>query len=292
MIEKDDFMADTNWYMDNSGDSLRLFLNEITNIPLLTPEEELDLTKRAKKGDKEACDKLITSNLRLVIKNAKKYMGAGVPLIDLIQEGVIGLQFAVKRYDPDLGFKFSTYATYWIKQQITKSITDNSKSIRLPANVINEMAQLNRKKAEFIGDYGREPTFNELAEMTEMPKEKLLDIIQVQQGTISLDSLIAGTKDDSYVGDYIPDNHTITPVEYAQEEDKKRTILKVLDTLDEREKDILIKRFGLDNGIQKSLEQVGDLVGLTRERVRQIEISAITKLRNPLRANILMEYMQ
>ena len=286
-------MTDNIWANDNSGDSLKLFLNEIKDIPLLTQEEEIELGKRIKenKEDKEAIDKLITSNLRLVIKIAKKYMGIGIPLIDLIQEGVIGLQIAAEHYDYTLDFKFSTYANYWIRQRIGKAILDNSKTIRLPVNVINEMAQLNKRKNEFIEEYGREPNFSELAEMTDMDQDKLLDICQVQQGTVSLDATYPGDENNSSIADYVNDTTHTSPEEYSQEMSKKETILNVLDTLDEREKDILIKRFGLDNGIQKSLEQVGDLVGLTRERVRQIEIAALAKLRNPIRANILTEYM-
>ena len=285
-------MTDNVWANDNSGDSLKIFLHQIKDIPLLTQEEEIELGKRIKENkDKEAIDKLITSNLRLVIKVAKKYMGIGIPLIDLIQEGVIGLQIAAEHYDYTLDFKFSTYATYWIRQRISKSIIDNSKTIRLPANVINDMAQLNKRKAEFIEEYGREPNFVELSEMTDMDQDKLLDICQVQQGTVSLDAIIPGDESDSSVADYVSDNNTITPEEYSREASKKEAILDVLSTLDDREKDILVKRFGLDNGIQKSLDQVGEMVGLTRERVRQIEISALTKLRNPVRANILTEYM-
>ncbi len=285
-------MTDNVWANDNSGDSLKIFLHQIKDIPLLTQEEEIELGKRIKENkDKEAIDKLITSNLRLVIKVAKKYMGIGIPLIDLIQEGVIGLQIAAEHYDYTLDFKFSTYATYWIRQRISKSIIDNSKTIRLPANVINDMAQLNKRKAEFIEEYGREPNFVELSEMTDMDQDKLLDICQVQQGTVSLDAIIPGDDNDSSIADYVNDNTTITPEEYSREVSKKEAILDVLSTLDDREKDILVKRFGLDNGIQKSLDQVGEMVGLTRERVRQIEISALTKLRNPVRANILTEYM-
>ena len=279
------------WINDNTSDGLKIFLKKVADIPLLTQEEELELGKRAKNGDKEAIDKLIVSNLRLVVKNARKYLGAGIPAADLIQEGVIGLQFAAERYDWELGFKFSTYATYWIKQQMAKSIIDNSKTIRLPANIINDMAQLNRRKAEFVAMYNREPNFSELSEMTDMPADKLLDVLQAQQGAVSLDSVIDNNDNDASLIDYVTDTHTITPLEYSHERDKKETILKVLDTLDDREKEILIKRFGLDNGVQKSLEQVGDLVGLTRERVRQIEISALTKLRNPTRASVLAEYL-
>ncbi len=282
-------MADNVWTNDNSGISLRIFLHQIEDIPLLTQEEELDLGKKVKEGDRDAVNKLVTSNLRLVVAMAKKYMGLGIPLIDLIQEGAIGLQIAAERYDYTYNFKFATYATFWIKQRITKSIIDNSGSIRLPANVINDMSRLNKRKTEFIEEYGREPDFNELAELGEIDEDKLLDITQVQQGTVSLDAIITTNDNDSPIGDYIQDNQAIDPEEYSRQEMKKEMLLNILSTLDEREKDILIKRFGLDNGVQKSLEQVGDLVGLTRERVRQIEISAITKLRNPARRAALME---
>ena len=178
-----------------------------------------------------------------------------------------------------------------IRQSIAKSIIDKSNNIRLPANVVNDMFQLNKKKEEFIKDYGREPNFDELKEMSNMSEDKLLDILQTQQGTVSLDTIIYDEENGESLGDCITNNQIINPIEYSREKTKKETILNVLNTLDEREKDILIKRFGLDNGIQKSLDQVGEMVGLTRERVRQIEISALTKLRNPARAKILMEYM-
>ena len=282
-------MGNNTWtYAD---DSLKHFLNKINEIPLLTLEEEKELGRRIKNGDRDAINKMIEANLRLVVKLAKNYSGVGIPLIDLIQDGAMGLQFAAERYDVDLGFKFSTYAAYWIKQQITKSITDNSRNIRIPSNVINEMAQLNKSKKEFIEEYGREPTFQELSEMTNMDSDKLLDVLEIQQGTISLDKILPEDDNDNTIMDLIPDNNVQDPVEYSRQEERKEAILDVLNSLDDREKDIIIKRFGLDNGVQKTLDQVGDMVGLTRERVRQIEINAIKKLRNPIRSDVLLEYV-
>lgn len=276
--------------IDNSGESLKLFLQEINQYPLLTPEEEISLGKKIKCGDKEAIDKLIVSNLRLVVKIAKKYIGNGIPLIDLIQEGTLGLQNAAERFDVDLGFKFSTYAGFWIKQQITKAITEDSRPIRIPANVINDMARLNRAKREFLLENSREPNFDELQAMTNMDPEKLKDVLEVQQGLVSLDQEVSDGDTNYTMLDFIQDTHVTDPAEQSYQTAKHDAILEVLDSLDSREKDILIKRFGLDDGVQKSLEQVGELVGLTRERVRQLELLALDKLRNPIRANRLAVY--
>lgn len=281
----------TVWVADNSGGSLKAFLAEIAQYPLLTPEEEVELGRRIKKGDKTAIEKMVVSNLRLVVKIARNYMGVGIPLIDLIQEGSMGLQYAAERFDVDLGFKFSTYAAYWIKQQITKAITNDSRAIRIPSNVVNELSQLNKARQEFIIDNGREPNFNELSEMTNMDADKLMDVLEVQHGVASLDKVIVDNDNEATLIDFIPDPHFIAPEDYSRQESRREAILKVLDSLDPREKDILIKRFGFDDGVQKSLDQVGELVGLTRERVRQLELGAINKLRNPARASLLTEYI-
>lgn len=283
-------MDNSIWANDNSGSSLKLYLQEISQFPLLTPEEEIALGHRIKKGDKEAIEKMVVSNLRLVVKIARKYMGIGIPLIDLIQEGTLGLQFAAERFDVDLGFRFSTYAGYWIRQQITKAITDDSRVIHIPANVINELLQLNDAKQKFANENGREPTFEELADMTNMSQEKLRDVLDAQRAPVSLDKVIPDGDNDVSLMDFIPDINRITPEEYSRNSSRHDAILNVLNSLEPREKDILIKRFGLDDGVQKSLEQVGELVGLTRERVRQLELGALNKLRNPIRANALLEY--
>jgi len=275
---------------DNSGDSLKQFLREINEYPLLTPEEEMALGKRIKQGDKEAKDKLIVSNLRLVVKIARKYIGNGIPLIDLIQEGTMGLQTAAERFDVDLGFKFSTYASFWIKHQIVKAITDDARPIRIPANVINDMMQLNKLKQEFLIENNREPSFEELQSMTHMNQEKLKDVLEIQQGLVSLDQEVQDGDITATMSDFIADTRSLDPADQSRENSKREAILEVLNSLDNREKDILIKRFGLDDGVQKSLEQVGELVGLTRERVRQLELLALDKLRNPIRANRLATY--
>lgn len=274
--------------MTNKYEELDQYLKEFNQFPLLTEEESFELWQKNANGDRAARDKLIMSNMRLVVKIAKEYSGNGVPIQDLCQEGAIGLQLAVEKFDVNLGFQFSTYAAFWIKHQITKCITNDSRTIRIPSNVVAEITRLNKIKKEFTLKNFREPSFEELLEMTQMNADKLKRIISLQQGIVSLDQIVDDETNASLL-DLLEDHTTANPIEYSKAKENKEEILKVLDTLDEREKDILIKRFGLDNGIQKSLEQVGELVGLTRERVRQLELNAIAKLRHPSRAKILME---
>ena len=275
----------------NNDESLAMFLDEINQYPLLTKQEKDELWPRIQAGDKDAIDTMVLSNMRLVIKIAKDYLDSGIPLIDLIQEGAIGLQTAVKRFDASLGYQFSTYAAFWIKQQINKMVMNESRMVRLPANVVNDMIKLNKLKQKFIETYHRNPSFDELLQMTDMNASKLKDVLNVQQGVLSLDQIIKPTDDDSStLFELVPDSSIIAPENYSTNLERKEAILQILDTLTPREKEILIERFGLNDGIQKSLEQVGEIVGLTRERVRQLEITALNKMRNPVRKKILAEY--
>lgn len=277
----------------NNNDSLTIFLNEISQYPLLTPEEKEKLWPLIQQGDKDAIDKMILSNTRLVVKIAKKYEGNGIPLQDLIQEGVIGLQTAVQRFDPSLGYQFSTYAAFWIKQRITKAIMNGSKMVRLPINVINDITKLNKEKQKFIEQNNRDPNFEELSRMTDLDPNKLKDVLNIlRQGTYSLDQMPKQT-DSDIPGLYAitPNKELIAPEDQSFNFERRDAILHVLDTLSEKEKEVIIKRFGFDDGVQKSLDQVGKMMGLTRERARQLEINALKKLRNPARKNILAEYL-
>ena len=275
--------------MANTPNEDAIFFNEISKYPLLTAEEEIELSQKIQEGDQEALHKMVTSNLRLVVKVAKSHVGLGLPMMDLIQEGSIGLQIAAQRYQWEKGYRFSTYATWWIREQINKAVVTSGKSVRVPSNVVQELTQFNKTYKEFIAQNHREPTQQEIVQMSDLDPKRLLNAVSAQQGAISLDY----TPNNDYnisLGDTISDQYIDAPEDYQLRTERRETILEILDTLSPREKDILIKRFGLDDGVQKSLEQVGSLVGLTRERVRQIELNALNKLRNPIRARVLAEY--
>jgi len=267
-----------------------LFFNEISKYPLLSAEEEVELSKRIKNRDQEALHKMVTSNLRLVVKVAKSYVGLGLPMMDLIQEGAIGLQTAAERFDWQQGYRFSTYATWWIREQINKAVLTSGKSVRIPSNVVQKLTQFNKTYKEFVAQNHREPTQQEMLQMSDLDPQRLINAVNAQQGAISLDYKPSDDDNDVPLADSLSDPHIDMPEDYQFKTERKETILEILDTLSPREKDILIKRFGLDDGIQKSLEQVGSMVGLTRERVRQIELNALNKLRNPIRARVLAEY--
>lgn len=267
-----------------------IFFNEISQYPLLTAEEEIELGKRIQDGDQEALHKMVTSNLRLVVKVAKSYVGLGLPMMDLIQEGAIGLQTAAERFDWQQGYRFSTYATWWIREQINKAVITSGKSIRVPSNIVQKLTQFNKTYKEFVAQNHREPTQQEILQMSDLDPQRLLNAVSAQQGAISLDYKQEDDDGDLSLGESLTSAYVDAPEDYQFKIERKETILGILDTLSPREKDILVKRFGLDDGIQKSLEQVGAMVGLTRERVRQIELNALSKLRNPIRARILAEY--
>lgn len=276
--------------MANTPTEDTLFFNEISKYPLLTAEEEIELGKRIQDGDQEALHKMVTSNLRLVVKVAKSYVGLGLPMMDLIQEGAIGLQTAAERFDWQQGYRFSTYATWWIREQINKAVITSGKSIRVPSNIVQKLTQFNKTYKEFVAQNHREPTQQEILQMSDLDPQRLLNAVSAQQGAISLDYKQEDDDSDLSLGESLTSAYVDAPEDYQFKIERKETILGILDTLSPREKDILIKRFGLDDGIQKSLEQVGAMVGLTRERVRQIELNALSKLRNPIRARILAEY--
>ena len=276
--------------MANIPNEDAVFFNEISKYPLLSQEEEIELSKKIKDGDKEALHKMVTSNLRLIVKVAKSYLGLGLPMMDLIQEGAIGLQIAAERFDWEQGYRFSTYATWWIREQINKAVVTSGKSVRIPSNVVQKLTQFNKTYKEFIAQHHREPTQQEMLQMSDLDPQRLINAVNAQQGAISLDYKPSDDDNDVPLGDSLTGAYIDLPEDYQLKTERKETILEILDTLNPREKDILIKRFGLDDGIQKSLEQVGSMVGLTRERVRQIELNALNKLRNPIRARVLAEY--
>ncbi|HCA70626.1 MAG TPA: RNA polymerase sigma factor RpoD [Lachnospiraceae bacterium] len=272
-----------------SDDPVHLYLKEIGNYPLLTTEDEIELSKRIEQGDEEAKNRLTESNLRLVVSIAKRYVGRGLSFLDLIQEGNLGLIKAVEKFDYTKGFKFSTYATWWIRQAITRSIADQSRTIRIPVHmseIINRTYRVSRNLLQILG---REPTEQELADELKLPIEKVREVLKVSADPVSLDTPI-GEEDDSHLGDFIRDETVMGPEEAASYAILKDQITKLLDTLTEREQRVLILRFGLQDGRSRTLEEVGKEFNVTRERIRQIEAKALRKLRHPSRAKLLKGY--
>lgn len=269
-----------------SDDPVKLYLKEIGNYPLLSMEEEIELAKKIAAGDQVAKDRLTESNLRLVVSIAKKYVGRGLSFLDLIQEGNLGLIKAVDKFDYTKGYKFSTYATWWIRQAITRSIADQSRTIRIPVHMSEVINKTYRVARNLLQDLGREPTEEEIAKEMDLPVEKIRDILKVSADPISLDTPI-GEEDDSHLGDFIKDETIMGPEEAAAYTMLQDQIGKLLDTLSEREKRVLILRFGLKDGRTRTLEEVGKEFGVTRERIRQIEAKALRKLRHPSRARML-----
>ena len=272
-----------------SDDPVHLYLKEIGNYPLLTIEDEIELSKRIEQGDEEAKNRLTESNLRLVVSIAKRYVGRGLSFLDLIQEGNLGLIKAVEKFDYTKGFKFSTYATWWIRQAITRSIADQSRTIRIPVHmseIINRTYRVSRNLLQILG---REPTEQELADELKLPIEKVREVLKVSADPVSLDTPI-GEEDDSHLGDFIRDETVMGPEEAASYAILKDQITKLLDTLTEREQRVLILRFGLQDGRSRTLEEVGKEFNVTRERIRQIEAKALRKLRHPSRAKLLKGY--
>ena len=272
-------------------DSIRAYFRDIGKKQLLSPDEELKYAKAASEGDKAARDILIEHNTRLVVSIAKKYINRGIPLSDLIQEGNIGLIKAVEKYDYTKGYKFSTYATWWIRQSITRAIADQSKTIRIPVHMVETINKLIRISKRLEQENGREPTSEEIANEMGLTNDKVREIRLVSQDTVSLDTPI-GEEEDSHLGDFIPDQSTVSPEEAADYVMMKKEVRKVLETLSDREKRVLILRFGLDDGQPKTLEEVGLEFNVTRERIRQIEAKALRKLRHPSRSQRLKEFVQ
>ena len=272
-----------------SDDPVKLYLKEIGNYPLLTMEQEIELAKRIEEGDNAAKKALAESNLRLVVSIAKRYVGRGMSCLDLIQEGNLGLIKAVDKFTYSKGFKFSTYATWWIRQSITRSIADQSRTIRIPVHMSEVINKTYRVSRTLLQELGREPTEQELADRLEMPIEKVREILKVSSDPISLDTPI-GEEDDSHLGDFIKDDTIVGPEDAAAYSMLQEQIGKLLSTLTEREKRVLTLRFGLDDGRTRTLEEVGKEFNVTRERIRQIEAKALRKLRHPSRARLLKGY--
>lgn len=271
-------------------DPVRMYLKEIGRVPLLTAEEEVELAKRMEMGDKEAKQRLIESNLRLVVSIAKRYVGRGMLFLDLIQEGNMGLIKAVEKFDYRKGYKLSTYATWWIRQAITRSIADQARTIRIPVHMVETINKLVRTSRQLLQELGREPTAEEIAGEMGLTPERVREIQKIAQEPVSLETPI-GEEEDSHLGDFIEDVDALAPAEDASFMLLKEQIEEVLDTLNEREQRVLRLRFGLDDGKARTLEEVGREFGVTRERIRQIEAKALRKLRHPQRSKKLRDYL-
>ena len=284
----------TGQYLDDvSDDSVRLYLREIGKIPLLSAEEEMDLARRIIEGDKKAKDKMAEANMRLVVSIAKRYSGRGLDFIDLIQEGNTGLLRAVEKFDPDKGFKFSTYATWWIRQAITRAIADQARTIRIPVHMVETINKLLRTQRRMTQELNREPTIDELAKELDMEPEKIEYVIKIKQDISSLDAGVGrdGEDDDSVLQDFIVDEDTVSPEDSASNQLLKEQVQDILSSLSDREQKIVRMRFGLDNGKNHTLEEVGQEFAVTRERIRQIEAKALAKLRKHKDAKKLYEYL-
>lgn len=269
--------------------SVKLYLREIGQYDLLSREEEIELAEAAAKGDSQAKEKLINHNLRLVVSVAKRYMGRGLALLDLIQEGNTGLIKAVEKYDVDKGFKFSTYATYWIKQAISRAIMDQSRNIRIPVHTIELISNIRKVERDFQQKYGRDPKINEVAAALKVDIKKIKEAYNWMKDTTSLD-IVIGDEEDTTIGSFIEDESVISDFSAVEESDQNETIYKILDTLDEREKIVIMRRFGIKQDRTRTLDEIGKELGLSRERIRQIENTALRKLRNPCRAKILRQF--
>jgi len=271
-------------------DPVRMYLKEIGKVPLLNSEQEVTLAKRIEAGDEQAAKELAEANLRLVVSIAKRYVGRGMLFLDLIQEGNLGLIKAVEKFDFTKGFKFSTYATWWIRQAITRAIADQARTIRIPVHMVETINKLIRIERQLLQELGRAPQAEEIAEIMEMPPEKVREIMKIAQEPVSLETPI-GEEEDSHLGDFIPDDDALAPAEAAAFTMLKEQLISVLDTLTPREEKVLRLRFGLDDGRSRTLEEVGKEFNVTRERIRQIEAKALRKLRHPSRSKKLKDYL-
>jgi RNA polymerase primary sigma factor len=273
------------------NDPVRMYLKEIGRVDLLSADEEIELANRIEGGDEEAKRRLAEANLRLVVSIAKRYVGRGMLFLDLIQEGNMGLMKAVEKFDFRKGFKFSTYATWWIRQAITRAIADQARTIRIPVHMVETINKLIRVQRQLLQDLGREPTPEEIGEDMELTPDKVREILKIAQEPVSLETPI-GEEDDSHLGDFIEDQDATSPSEHAAYELLKEQLEDVLDTLTDREENVLRLRFGLDDGRTRTLEEVGKVFGVTRERIRQIEAKALRKLRHPSRSKRLKDFLE
>lgn len=272
------------------ADPIRMYLKEIGKIPLLSTDEEIELAKRMEKGDEEARKKLAEANLRLVVSIAKRYVGRGMQFLDLIQEGNLGLIKAVEKFDYRKGYKFSTYATWWIRQAITRAIADQARTIRIPVHMVETINRLIRTSRQMVQELGREPTPEELARKLDMPAERVREIKKISQDPVSLETPI-GEEEDSHLGDFIQDDNVMVPADQAAFTLLHEQLMESLETLTAREQQVLRLRFGLDDGRPRTLEEVGRVFHVTRERIRQIEAKALRKLRHPSRSKKLKDYL-
>lgn len=272
-------------------DPVRMYLKEIGRVPLLSANEEIELAQRIEQGDEEAKRRLAEANLRLVVSIARRYVGRGMLFLDLIQEGNMGLIKAVDKFDYRKGFKFSTYATWWIRQAITRSIADQSRTIRIPVHMVETINKLVRVSRQLLQELGREPTPEEIGEVMELEPERVREIMKISQEPVSLETPV-GDENDSKLGEFIEDQDALAPADAAAFELLKEQLSEVLDTLTEREENVLRLRFGLDDGRSRTLEEVGMEFGVTRERIRQIEAKALRKLRHPSRSKRLKDFLE
>ena len=277
----DDFFTD---------DPVRMYLKEIGKVPLLTPEEEMELAVRVSAGDEEAKRRMTEANLRLVVSIARRYVGRGMVLLDLIQEGNLGLIKAVEKFDHTKGFKFSTYATWWIRQAITRAIADQARTIRIPVHMVETINKVKKVSSQLLHENGHEPSAEEISERLDMPVDKVREIMRVAQEPVSLETPI-GEEEDSHLGDFIPDEEAPVPAEAASQTLLKEQLAEVLKTLTPREEKVLRLRFGLEDGRPRTLEEVGKEFNVTRERIRQIEAKALRKLRHPSRSKKLRDFL-
>lgn len=286
-IEND--MGEVSKEFANLDDSVKMYLKEIGSIPLLTKEEELELAKKVSEGDELAKQKLVESNLRLVVSVARKYLRKGMPMLDLIQEGTLGLIKAAEKFDYTKGFKFSTYATWWIRQGITRAIADQARTIRVPVHMVEKINKLSSVSALLAAELGRDPKPEEIADKMDMSVDKVLEVINVSQKPTSIESTV-GKEDDTELEEVLPDKNALSPEEIVTASLLKDQIEEILGTLTEKEKGVLELRFGLNGGEAHTLEEVGKAFNVTRERARQIENKALRKLSHPTRANKLIDY--
>ena len=291
--EEEDIDLDAIGLLEGIGteDPVRMYLKEIGTVPLLTAEEEVELAKRKADGDQEAKERLIEANLRLVVSIAKRYTGRGMSFLDLVQEGNLGLIKGVEKFDYTKGYKLSTYATWWIRQSVTRALADQARTIRVPVHMVETINKMSKMQRKLTLELGYEPSVKELSEALEMPEEKVMEIMQIAREPASLETPI-GEEDDSNLGDFVADNNAVTPEGNVESVMLREHIDALLEDLKERERQVIVLRFGLEDGHPRTLEEVGKEFNVTRERIRQIEAKALRKLRNPVRSKRIRDFLQ